>query len=130
MNKKYITLFENLARATAVSAETVMDYNHEQGDTKGFETAKIMRDDYQALTDKIAELQENYKMNRSDAARLCVGAMIIVNQLQDKIESLKKALTGYQTDIIPKLQEIVDNTTTDDEVAEKAEATFVLDDNK
>ena len=69
-------------------------------------------------------------MNRSDAARLCVGAMIIVNQLQDKIESLKKALTGYQTDIIPKLQEIVDNTTTDDEVAEKAEATFILDDNK
>ena len=130
MDKKYITLFKDLAQATAVSAETVMEYNQQKGDEKGVETATLMRDDYQALTDKIAELQENYKMNRSDAARLCVGAMIIVNQLKDKIESLKKAVTGYQTDIIPKLQEIVDNTKTDDEVAEKADATFVLSDNK
>ena len=130
MDKKYITLFKDLAQATAVSAETVMEYNQQKDDEKGVETATLMRNDYQALTDKIAELQENYKMNRSDAARLCVGAMIIVNQLKDKIESLKKAVTGYQTDIIPKLQEIVDNTKTDDEVAEKADAAFILEDNK
>ena len=46
MDKRYVTLFKELAQATAASAETVMDYDREKGDENGLKTATIMRDDY------------------------------------------------------------------------------------
>ena len=125
MDKRYVTLFKDLAQATAASAEAVMDYDREKGDEKGLETATTMRDDFQTLTDRISESGEAYNMNKSDAARLLVGAMIQVNQLQDRINNLKKAMTGYQTDVIPKLQEIVDAE--NDEAASKiADEKFII----
>lgn len=125
MDKRYVTLFKDLAQATAASAEAVMDYDREKGDEKGLETATTMRDDFQTLTDKINESGEAYSMNKSDAARLLVGAMIQVNQLQDRINNLKKAMTGYQTDVIPKLQEVVDAE--NDEAASKiADEKFII----
>jgi hypothetical protein len=124
MDKVYIDLFKELARATAVSAEQVMDYDKAQKDEKGFETAKIMRDDYEQLYDR---LTDDYTMTRSDAAKLLVGVMIQLNHLQDKITAIRKATTGYQTDIIPKLQDIVDNTKTDEEVAKMADEKFVIE---
>ena len=123
MDKKYITLFKDLAQATAASAETVMDYDREQKDEKGLETATIMRDDFQGLADKIAA--EGYVLSKSDAAKLLVGAMIQVNQTQTRINNLKLAMTGYQTDLIPKLQAIVDAE--NDEAASKlAEEKFLI----
>ena len=69
-------------------------------------------------------------MNKGDAARLLVGAMIQVNQLQDRINNLKKAMSGYQTDVVPKLQSIVDEAT-DDEAAEKmANEKFIIKENE
>ena len=115
MDKRYVTLFKELAQATAASAEQVMDYDREKGDEKGLETATIMRNDFQELADKIN--MEDYTPNKNDAARLLVGAMIQVNQAQTRINNLKMAMTGYQTDLIPKLQEIVDAE--NDEVASK-----------
>ena len=130
MDKRYVTLFKDLAQATAASAEAVMDYDREKGDEKGLETATTMRDDFQTLTDKINDAGEAYEMNKADAARLLVGAMIQVNQLQDRINNLKKAMSGYQTDVIPKLQSIVDEAA-DDEVAEKmANEKFVIKENE
>ena len=130
MDNRYVTLFKDLAQATAASAEAVMDYDREKGDEKGLETATTMRDDFQALTDRINEGGEAYNMNKSDAARLLVGAMIQVNQLQDRINNLKKAMSGYQTDVVPKLQSIVDEAT-DDEVAEKmANEKFIIKENE
>lgn len=127
MDKRYITLFKELAQATAVSAEQVMDYDHEKGDEKGWETAKQMRDDFQDLADKITD---DFQPNKSDIARLAVGAMIMSNQLQDKINALKKALTGYQTDVVPKLQHILEEAKDDDEVIQMANETFVIEDNE
>lgn len=124
MDKVYIDLFKELARATAVSAEQVMDYDKAQEDEKGFETARIMRDDYEQLYDR---LTDDYIMTRGDAAKLLVGVMIQLNHLQDKITAIRKATTGYQTDIIPKLQDIVDNTKTDEEVAKMADEKFVIE---
>ena len=103
MDKKYIELFRELARTTAVSAEQVMDYDKANDDEKGFDTAKTMRDDFEALYDR---LDENYQMNKADAAKLLVGVMIQLNQVQDKINAFRKAVTGYQSDVIPKLQNI------------------------
>ena len=126
MDKKYVELFKNLAQATAASAEQVMDYDKAQNDEKGFETAKIMRDDFQALAESIDNLGEEYAINKGDVARLLVGAMIQVNQLQDRIDALKKAMTGYQTDLIPKLQEILDNAENDEDATRLANEKFIV----
>ena len=124
MDKKYITLFKDLAQATAASAETVMDYDREKGDEKGLETATIMRDNFQALISRIDVTE--YVLNKSDAAKLLAGAMIQVNQIQDRINNLKKAMTGYQSDLIPKLQKVVEAE--NDEAAGKiANEEFIIE---
>ena len=130
MDKRYVTLFKDLAQATAASAEAVMDYDREKGDEKGLETATTMRDDFQALTDKINEGGEAYNMNKGDAARLLVGEMIQVNQLQDRINNLKKAMSGYQTEIVPKLQSIIDEATDDEAAAKMANEKFIIKENE
>ena len=127
MDKHYIDLFKELTRATAVSAEQVVDYDHEKEDEKGFETAKIMRDDYEALYDR---LNDEYSLTKSDAAKLLVGIMIQLNHIQDRIAALRKAVTGYQTDVIPKLQDIVDNAESDEEAAKIANEKFVIENNE
>ena len=128
MDKKYVTLFKDLAQATAAFAEQVMDYNRNKNDEKGLSTATIMRDDFQALVDAIKEAGDDYAPTHSEAARLLVGAMVLVNQLQDKVNALRKAITGYQTDVIPKLQEIVNKAGSDDELARKmANEKFIIE---
>ena len=128
MDKKYVTLFKELAQATAASAETVMDYDKEKGDEKGFETARIMRDDFQDLVSRIDVTE--YVMSKADAAKLLVGTIIMANQLNDRMEAYKKAMTGYQTDVIPKLQEIVDNAADDADAAEMANKKFIIENNE
>lgn len=123
MDKKYIELFKNLAQAIAVTSEQVMEYDREKDDTKGLETATIMRDDYQALAESI---KDDYAPSRGDIAKLLIGAMVQVNQLQDRINHLKKAMTGYQTDVIPKLQEVLDNSETDEDAVRLANEKFVI----
>lgn len=130
MHKKYIELFRNLAQATATSAESVMDYNRKHKDDKGLQTAETMRNDFQELAMKIKNAGENYVPTQPEAARLLVAAMIQVNQMQDKISNLKKAMAGYQTDVIPKLQEIVDNAKTDEQAEKLANEKFIIEDNK
>ena len=127
MDKHYIDLFKELTSATAVSAEQVMDYDHEKKDEKGFVTAKTMRDDYEALYDR---LNEEYNLTKSDAAKLLVGIMIQLNHIQDRIAALRKAVTGYQTDVIPKLQDIVDNAESDEDAAKIANEKFVIENNE
>ena len=125
MDKKYMDLFKNLAQATAASAEQVMDYDRDNGDEKGLETATIMRSDYQELADRLNDT--NYIISKSDVAKILVGALIQANQLQDRINNLKKAMTGYQTDLIPKLQEILDKAENDEDAATLAEEKFIIE---
>lgn len=127
MDKKYITLFKNLAQATAASAEQVMDYDKTKGDEKGFETAQIMRDDYQELADRVTD---DFVLTKNDAARLLVAAMIQTNQLQDRMNLLRQAMTGYQSDVIPKLQEIVDKAETDEDALKMANEKFIIENNE
>lgn len=130
MDKKYIELFKNLASSIAITAEQVMDYDHEKKDDHGLETAKFMRDDYQALSESLNNLGKDYELNKKDAAKLLVGAMIIVNQLKDRANNLKNAMDGYQSDIIPKLQKIVDEAKDDIEAMRMANENFIIKDNE
>ena len=131
MDKKYVLLFKDIAKATAMSADSVMDYNRQKGDDKGLETATIMRDDFKQLAEVIENEGDNYAPTKPDAARLLVGAYVMANQLNDKIKAINKAIKGYTEDVIPKLQKIVDEAGTDDEVAKKmANEFFVIDSTK
>lgn len=127
MDKKYIDLFKELARATAVAAEQVMDYDNEKGDQEAWETAKNMRDNFEALYDK---MDDEYQLTKVDAANLLIGIMVQLNQTQDKIDTLRKAVAGYQTDLIPKLQDIVDNAENDEAAAKMANEKFIIENNE
>ena len=111
MDKKYIELFKELARATAVAAEQVMDYDKEKKDDKGFDTAKMMRDDFEALHEKISADTFDGELTKAEYAKMLVGCYVIVGNLQDRIVALQKAVAGYQTDIVPKLSKIIEADT-------------------
>lgn len=108
MHKKYLELFKELTRATAVAAEQVMDYDKEKNDDKGFETAKTMRDDFEALNEKLTNEAFDGILTKAEYAKLLVGCYVIVGNLQDRIEALKKAIAGYQSDLVPKLSKIIE----------------------
>ena len=126
MHSKYIELFKEIANATAISAEQVMDYDKQKDDATGYEAAETLHKDFIELYDKIRDKNFDGQLAREDFARLLVGTLIIMNQLNDRITALKKAMTGYQTDVMPKLQDIVDNTKTNEEAMAMAEEKFSI----
>ena len=126
MDKKYIDLFKELVRVTAATTEQVMDYDHEKGDEKNYEAAKIMRDDFMTLYDTLNDSNFDGTLRQVDFSYLLIGSLVFANQLNDRIDNLKKALAGYQTDIIPKLKNIVDNANSDEEAMKIANEKFVI----
>ena len=128
MDKKYINLFKTLAQATAATAEQVMDYDRSKDDQKGLETSTIMRNDYQDLADRVDV--EGYVPTKNDIAKFWVAATIQTQQLQDRIDNLKKAMVAYQTDLLPKLNEIIEQAKDDEDAANLANTKFILEDNK
>lgn len=123
MDKKYIELFKSLAQSTAALAEAVMEYDKEQGEGERVESATNMRDNFQDLAGRIDP--ENFSLTKADAAHLLIASMIQANQLQNQINNLKSAINGYQTDVIPKLQSIVD-AASDEEAMKMADEKFVV----
>jgi len=119
MDKKYAELFTLISQSVANLAEQVMNDHQDKGETKEQEVAQTMRDDYMALKEKLDNEEE---LNKSDFARLLVGAIIITNQLDARIKNEQKALDGYKLDIIPKLDRI--NSTEPDEVPSLAAELF------
>jgi hypothetical protein len=55
--------------------------------------------------------------------------MIQVNQIQDRIDNLKKAMVGFQTHTIPALQKILDEAKDDEEAHNMANMSFILENN-
>ena len=125
MDKSYITLFKELTRAAEAAAEQVMEYDRQKGLTKEEETAKMMRDDYAQLHDKI---ENNSPLTKNDYAKLLAGAYIVANNLRDRATALKKAIAGYETDLMPKLQAIVEGSANDEEANKLAEEKLIVKD--
>lgn len=76
-----------------------------------------MRDDYAKLYDKIREKDfELTQLGRNEWAKLLVGTMIAVQNIEDRIKGEQKAVERYKIGVIPKLQRIIDETKTDEEV--------------
>jgi len=127
MHKKYIELFKELARATAVAAEQVMEYDKEKDDQEAFKHAEQMRDNFEALYNK---MNDDYQLTKTDATNLLIGIMVQLSQTQDRIDTLRKAIAGYQTDLIPKLQEIVDKAEDDEAAAKMGNEKFIIENNE
>ena len=89
-----------------------------------------MRDDFNALYDKINNKDFDGNLSKIDFTQLTVGSLIISSQLNDRINSLKKALAGYQTEIIPQLQEIVEKAENDEEAMKIADEKFTIKSNE
>lgn len=127
MDKKYIQLFKELCKTMTLLAEQVMDYNHSQKDNKGEETAQIMRDDYQKLYDRIeAKDFDSNSLERADFAKLLVGAVVVMQNLEEQVKQRQKAIQGYKIDLIPKLEKVVNETETTEEALEKAKEIFQI----
>ena len=121
MDKKYIELFGLIAQTTANVAEQVMELHKDNQKETNYATAQVMRDDYQALHDKI---QDGTELAKADYARLLVGAIIVANQIDARIKAEQKALRGYKIDIIPKLDQL--NQTNEADIAALAEKLFEI----
>lgn len=120
MDNKYTNLFIEMAKTSSVLAELVMEYNRKKNDENGEKNSEIMRDDFLALVDTIT----SGDLVRNDYIKLLVAAMIVRNNIQDKVKAYEKAINGYNIDIIPKLQRIVDETKTDEEAIALATELF------
>ena len=128
MDKSYIKLFTEIVHTTELLAERVMELNHTQNDTKGEATAKTMRDDFSKLYDKMRDEKFDFNsLTKAEYAKLLVGTLIVVNNIEDRIAGEKKALNGYKTGVIPKLQRIVDECKTDEEAITLAMELFKID---
>ena len=130
MDKTYLTLLTELARATELTAEQVMDLDKKNSDLQGYKTAKTMRDDYAALYDKMrVDNFDSTTLTKTDYCRLMVGAIIVAEQLEKKIADEQKVLKGYKDFTIPKLDQII-NCKTDEDASKLAEELFqTIDEN-
>lgn len=127
MDSKYVQLFKEIVHATELLAERIMEINHEQKDEKSENTAKIMRDDYSKLYDKLRVSDfDSTTLTTAEYAKLLVGTLIVVNNMEERVANEKKALLGYKTDIIPKLQRIVDECKTNEEALNLAKEIFII----
>lgn len=125
MNNNYITLFKEIVHNCEILSEQVMELDKKNNDEKGLNTATIMRDDYANLYDRLkAEDFDPSTLTRNDYAKILAGTYITMSNLEDKIKVLQKAVSGYKVDILPKLQRVVEETKTDEEVRELVEKIF------
>lgn len=116
MDKQYIQLFKELAHANEIIAERVRDIHLQEKDEKGINTAEQMRNEFAELYDLIKDVNFDFnKLTKQNYAKLLVGAVIFAQQLENKIKSDQKVLQGYKIEIIPKLNRIINETTTDEE---------------
>lgn len=125
MDKEYRNLFIELASAAAVAAERVMELDKKNNDEQGLKTATLMRDDYNALLDKIKN--DNFtdiSLSRNEYAKLLTAALIVTNNLKDQIITMQKVIKGYETVVAPKLQRIINETATNDEALTLANELF------
>jgi len=122
MDKKYRELFALVAQTIANTAEQVMDLHKSNNEEKEFQTAETMRNDYLDLHDK---LTTEDALTKVDFARLLVGAVIVTNNLENRIKNEQQALQGYRIDVLPKLDQI-NNETDPEKAVQLAEELFQI----
>lgn len=125
MDAKYVKLFTEIARTISILSENVMDYNKEHNDEHGYEASETMRNEYTNLWHKLED-NPNITLTRAEYAKIYIGSLIIVEQIESKIEKDKIALAGYKSDMVPKLEQIMNQTKNDSEAEKLSEKIFQI----
>ena len=128
MHKKYIELFKQILRAVITMSDQVAAYNKNKNDEKGESTANSMSADYKQLLQKIE--QENFVLTKAEYAKLLVGVLIIINNIENRIVNEKKAIENYKIEIVPKLEKIIAEENDDKKADELSKELFIIDENK
>ncbi len=121
MDNKYISLFSELTKTNIMFAEQVEKYDRQLNDEKGANNAQLMREDFMLLDNRITD---GSTLQKNDYVKLLVCALTVSNSLLEKIKTYQTTLQGYKTDLIPKLQRIVEETSTDEEAQNLANELF------
>ena len=114
-------LFSEIALAAENAAEQVKEYDEKKNDIEGLKAAQVMYQDYVALGEK---LRKKEALQRNDFIKLLLCSMIATNNMETKLELLQKTINKYKTLITPKLQRIMNETTTDEEAQNLANELF------
>ena len=76
MDKKYIELFTQIAKTTAILSNQVAEYDHKNNNEKGAQDAISMKNDFQALADKLsADDFDTNSLTLSDFRKILVEGL-------------------------------------------------------
>ena len=109
MNEKYKTLFALIAQNMENIAERVMEENKAKNDMQAYKTAKEMRSKYARLHDLLISKTVEYIPVKNDIIDLYIAANIVTQQIKVRIQKEQAAVLGYETDLIPKLKQAMEN---------------------
>ena len=127
MHPKYVELFKEIAHTTEVLAEQVMEYDRTKKDESGEKTAQTMRDDFCAIYDTMrAEDFSPNSLTKSEFIKLMVGTLIVINNIESRITNEKKAIENYKTEVLPKLERIINESETDEAAVTLANDLFSI----
>lgn len=127
MDRKYINLFRELAHSTEILAEKVATSEYKGKTDEKTQSAIKMRDEYAAMYDRLRD--ENFddtSLTRNDFAKLLIANGVVVGNLNTRKEILETTIKGYQDTIMPMLQRVYDESTTDEEAQAIAQQIFVI----
>lgn len=125
MDAKYVKLFTEIARTISILSENVMDYNKEHNDEHGYEASETMHNEYTNLWHKLED-NPNITLTRAEYAKIYIGSLIIIEQIESRIEKDKIALAGYKSDMVPKLEQIMNQTKNDSEAEKLGKKIFQI----
>lgn len=125
MDKRYQTLFTEIIKSVEILAEQAMEIEHNNKEDEN--SAMQMRELFATLHDKMTASDFNpSSLNRSDYAKILIGAIIAAEGISRRVEKEQRALEGYKIDTIPKLNRIINETKTDEEAKQLAEEIFTI----
>lgn len=106
MNKQYRELFQIVARNGALNAEKVIEtlkQNKEKDHTKEIDSMLKMRDNFNAIEDKLLDGKE---LEHAEYVTLYAGAVVCRNLMKKNIDTWTAVVKEYDENLIPKLYEV------------------------
>jgi hypothetical protein len=86
-----------------------MEDDKAKNDMQGYKTAKEMRSKYARLHDLLTSKTVEYIPVKNDIIDLYIAANIVTQQIKVRIQKEQAAVLGYETDLIPKLKQAMEN---------------------
>ena len=119
---KYMELFQTICQRLEITAERAMETNKANGKLEEYKNAKLMREDFGAVYDKIAS---NTALTKDDYTTITKGTVVIINMLEKEIKDRTMVVDCYKNDILSKLGEVLKLEENED-FSKKVEEIFSL----